>query len=382
MIINICEELRKTNVLYVKFLQWNIQDYCNIDDELKQYFYKFSSNVPYSNSDIDYHLINEIHTKFKNRIIFGESPINSGTTALVFKGNMDGKSVAIKILRKNIYEQINLGIDNIQSFLTKAIYFLSFFYKCNINLKSLVNNNKQLLLDQCNLLNEIKNIDLFKKKLFHSHSIVIPHVYKEFTEFSNNIIVMDFLDGENIQDIKTEKMYKYRASVQNFILNSYILFKVIHCDLHIGNIILLDNNQVGIIDFGMIIEISSTQSNNILKFFLSLANSNVKLLIISITNILINNNNDIAKIQCIIKEPLKTIETDLFNTEKKVCINKLIRTIRIILTKINGISEINPKASHILLSIISSIKTLDKFSGGSGLADAIKKHLDTDNFFD
>jgi predicted unusual protein kinase regulating ubiquinone biosynthesis (AarF/ABC1/UbiB family) len=389
MIINICEDLRKNNILYVKIVQWNIQDYCNIDEELKQYFNKFGSNVPYTKKDIDFDLINKIQLHFNNILKFENnfSPINSGTTSLVFKGKLNEKQVAIKILRKNIFNEINFGIENLVFIMNIIIYFLSFFYNdLNNNFISLIYNNKNLLLSQCDLLNEVKNIDLFKKTIgcFPNGNIIIPHIYNEFTEFSNNIVVMDFLNGKTVSDFNNSDLIKYNLIVQDVILNSYLLYKVVHADLHTGNIILLDNCKVGIIDFGMIIKISSYQSNNIFKLFLSLANSDVNLLMKSIACILYSQNSDLSKIQIIIKDAIELIKADLLNKNKKLCINNIIKVIRIILIKINNNNKINinSEASHILLSLISSLNTIDIFASRSGLGNTIGKYLSSDTFFD
>jgi len=382
MIINICEELRKTNILYVKIIQWNIQDYCKIDNELKHYFYKFSNNVPYTNNDIDFELINQVQTHFKDRLIFDNIPINSGTTALVFKGNMEGKPVAIKILRKNIYKQITVGIENIQIILNRTIYLLSFFYKINTNLNSLIKNNKQLLIDQCNFLNEIKNIELFAEKVVYHPNIVIPCVYKQFTEFSNKLIVMDYLDGHNINDINVEKVREYNKVAQQFILNSYFVFKTIHADLHAGNLILLDNHKVGIIDFGIIVEINNKQCNNILQFFIGVSNANVNMLKKSIINLLLLHESDIDKIKNMVDEPLEMIRPNLFNKKEPISVNNLIRAIRMIVSRLDGSINIHPSAPQILLSIISSIYTLEKFSNCGTLTDTITKHLSSETFFD
>jgi len=384
MIINICDQIREINILYVKIVQWNIQDYYNINEDLKQYFYKFNCNVPYSICDIDYDIINKIQNRYENRLTFDKIPINSGTTALVFKGQLDNKPVAIKVLRKNIYKRIEDGIENINNLLEIFIYIASFFYKVNKNLADLINNNKNILLKQCHLLNEVKNINCFKSKIIASSNIVIPNVYTEFTEFENNIIVMDYLDGCNINDIKdgtkNKNILMYAQTIKKFILNSYLVFKIVHADLHAGNIILLDDNKVGIIDFGIVIEISTKQCNNMFKFFLSLANTDANLLKKSLINLLIKDNNDIEKIKEIVNEPLQFITDDMFAKNKKVCVNKIIKVLKLLLSKIDGNADIKPSISNVLLSLISSLYILEKVDEGNGLPSTIKNIMEFDKF--
>jgi predicted unusual protein kinase regulating ubiquinone biosynthesis (AarF/ABC1/UbiB family) len=381
-IINICEKIRKINVLYVKMLQWSLQDYFSIDDELKQYFYTFNSNVPYNNDDVDHKLLNRLEQKFKDVLVFNKTPINSGTTALIFKGEFNGKKVAIKVLRKNMYEKIYHGVENIKNLLYIITYLLSFFYKITSKLQiSLISNNKNLLLKQCDLLNEVKNIEIFKNAHRLNKDIVIPTVYKEFTEFDNGVIVMDYLEGSNINDVTKEKIQLYKSTVSAFILNSFLFFKVIHGDFHAGNILLMEDScRIGIIDFGIIIEISKKQSNDIFKFFLGIKNADVNMLIKSLTNLILENVNDKDKLKNIIRKPLELVENDLFSKTGKLHVDRIVTAIQLLIVGIDGNVNVDPRVSYILLSIISSLHIIEKLDRGDGCANVITNHLKIKNF--
>lgn len=381
-IINICEKIIKVNVLYVKVVQWNIQDYFNIDDELKLYLYKFNANAPYSDDDVDYNCINKLEMHFKDRLIFDKTPVNSGTTSIIFKGNFNGKPVAIKVLKKNIYEKIDNGLENITNLLYTITYILSFFYKTNTNLHSLLTNNKKLLLKQCDFLNENKNLEIFKNKHIANPDIVIPNVYAEFTEFDNNVIVMDYLDGRNLNYEKKEQLEPYKQQIKDLIINSYYFFKVIHADLHAGNIILLDDNKVGIIDFGIIVELTNNQCNHIFKFFLSLNLCDMTMFKKSLVNLLLKNKNDAEKIEDIVREPLDIVKDNIFSKKSKACVKSIVKALQLIIIKIDGSVDVDPGVSYILLSFISCIHILEKLDDEKGLGNLIKNHLNVDDFFD
>ena len=63
---NITTRLSNLNILYTKFLQWIINDAIYTNEEIKKSLEKFTDNVEYQESDIDYisllQLINNLHT--------------------------------------------------------------------------------------------------------------------------------------------------------------------------------------------------------------------------------------------------------------------------------------------------------------------------------
>ena len=68
IIMAICDELSKINTFYVKAIQWNIHSSFKLDNELEQYFKKFSSNVPFTNEDINLHIFYQIQSNFFNYV--------------------------------------------------------------------------------------------------------------------------------------------------------------------------------------------------------------------------------------------------------------------------------------------------------------------------
>ena len=115
---NILSDLGNTNIIFLKLLQWtcikndNQNNYIN--QEIIEYINSFTNNTPYTDNDIDWEILTHMFQKsikYNHKLIINSFvPINSGSISLVFKGYLDDKPVAIKILRKNILPKIIEGI--------------------------------------------------------------------------------------------------------------------------------------------------------------------------------------------------------------------------------------------------------------------------------
>ena len=129
-----------------------------------------------------------------------------------------------------------------------------------------------MLLEQTDLQQEIRNNDIFQP-ITNRYNIVVPYVYKEFNAISNNIILMEFIEGGSLLESKNDMRFFQTNSrnIQRFIQDSYLIYKIIHADLHTGNIICRDD-KIGLIDFGLVIKLSDKQGEYIADLLLSIRN--------------------------------------------------------------------------------------------------------------
>jgi len=364
---NICTELVEINKFFGKIFQWQMQEEV-LDDELAIFLKLFFSNVPYSYNDIDYTILENAicYAKNKNDTLIIENnmkPINSGTVALVFKGKLNGKDIVIKLLRNNIKTEIKNFINIYIILLDIYSFFASLFYINNSIIRTNVKNNLDILMDQCNLINEVQNIELFREKTNKNKNIVIPNVYKEYTEVFNNIIIMDFLYGKSFDDLTRDEIEIYKPIVKTFIYDNYLTYKLIHSDLHIGNVIFVKNNDkyvLGIIDFGLVQKITVKQSNIIFNLFISIINNNKRNVMKSLLLLSsINENIDYYVDKLYDKLKNTTILSD----------NKLVNfsDINILIKNIKTIEEVNitKDSSELLLSLVSSMNLSTKFDTDS-----------------
>jgi predicted unusual protein kinase regulating ubiquinone biosynthesis (AarF/ABC1/UbiB family) len=94
--------------------------------------------------------------------------------------------------------------------------------------------------------------------------VKIPSVIREATEQYPNCILMEFIEGIKINQIKKEDYEGFAKQVMKFGFVTTIVHGVTHGDLHGGNILFIkDKNdekypyKIGVIDFGIIYELDS-----------------------------------------------------------------------------------------------------------------------------
>lgn len=259
------QRLARINILYVKVFQAFALNNKLIDEKMNNMLLKFTDSAPWTFSDIDIDDLIEITDKYNLRLENGyETPINAGMISLVYKAydrNNNDKPIIIKMKRKNIEEKLHSAIEN----LLFLIYILSFIPIVNkYQLSEVINKNIEIIRHQTNFLEEVDNMNKMKINCKYIKYVKIPTAQKEVTEAYPNFIIMDFIDGIKINQIKEEDYEGFAKQVMKFGFVTTLIHGVTHGDLHGGNILFIkDENdtkykyKIGVIDFGIIYEIDT-----------------------------------------------------------------------------------------------------------------------------
>ena len=257
--------LSSINILYVKIFQAFALNNSLIDDKINNKLLKFTDNAPWNFSDIDLYQLIEMTDKYNINLPNGyEVPINSGMISLVFKGyerNNPNKKFIIKMKRKNIQQRLDDAIDN----LLFSIYILSFIPIVNkYQIADVINRNIEIIRHQTNFLEEIDNMDKFRENCRHLKYVKIPTANRQVTQEYPNMILMDYVEGIKINQIKEEDYEPFSKLIVKFGIVTTIIHGVTHGDLHGGNILFIKDlndvkypHKIGVIDFGIIYEVGT-----------------------------------------------------------------------------------------------------------------------------
>lgn len=270
LLIDFVETLSKDNIFYIKIFQ-GIGSNTNIFNEKQsEYLKKFLDKVPYKISEL-YDELNEELNKVgeKNEELKIDLDtleiINSGIIGIVYKAKMNNKTIVIKVIKNNIRNKIYDALYEYEKIIKVLKYFslFKFYY-----IDDIFYSNKELLLKQLDFMFEVENMKIFYENNKNTDYIEIPYVYEEFTKNNNKIIVMDYLEGKKLNEIEEDDKDNYLEQLVNFSFKSILFNRTFHCDLHPGNIIFLDNpKRLGIIDYGIIGDITKEEQANIYNFF-------------------------------------------------------------------------------------------------------------------
>ncbi len=223
-----------------------------------------------------------LQSNYKNTFAeINENPIGTASIGVVYKAKLNtGEDVVIKVRRPNIRQKIETDFQII-SFLVSKIEKASDDLKY-LGLSRVVDDFFSSIESELNYHIEASNAKKMKgildemdtDKVFH-----VPHIYSDFS--SENMIVMEFFRGIPFNEIKTldqDLEKKMILGVGQFI-RTLLSHGFFHADLHGGNFLHLESNEIGIIDFGLIGNLSKSSRLNLIAILYALVNNNFENLV-------------------------------------------------------------------------------------------------------
>lgn len=189
-------------------------------------------------------------------LFFQKEAIGTASVGVVFKAQLrDGTPVVVKVRRPGIEKEIEADF-SILMFLALQAEKVSRELRY-LGISRVVNDFAVTLHRELNFHIEAMNCERFKKNI-EKHDVknfyYIPNVFKEYS--SENVLVMEELIGipfsrhEAImahQNVLIPRMeYGVKLFLQTFLKDGFF-----HADLHGGNFFFLENEKIGIIDFGL-----------------------------------------------------------------------------------------------------------------------------------
>ncbi|MDP6641984.1 MAG: AarF/ABC1/UbiB kinase family protein [Candidatus Nanoarchaeia archaeon] len=244
-------------------------------------FFKLQDNV----RPLSYRQVKSIIEKeFKQplRQIFkslDKHPIASASIGQVHKGKLkSGEKVAVKVQRPNMKELFEADIDimyKLAGMLEKRVPETKLYRPTQIIKEFEEYTKKELDHSQ-----EAKNIDDFSK-VNQNKDIVVPKVFWNYTK--QKVLTMEFIDGKKIHNVKKfSDINSYERIVMNNIASSTIKqileYRIFHADPHPGNILLLWDNKIALLDFGIVGRLDEDLAEKIENVFISLMKPNSSLL--------------------------------------------------------------------------------------------------------
>lgn len=182
---------------------------------------------------------------------FSDTPIAAATIAQVHEATLhDGRRVAVKIQRPGLEAIIATDI----AALTSLVALLeSLFTRLRaLDLPVLVNEFANSLKRETDFQREARSIVLFRNSLADVPDLWIPDVVTERS--SGNVLTMEFSAGERVDLYATlhpEAIPRAINTLVRLMLQTIFEEGLFHADPHPGNVFILPDGRLSLLDFGM-----------------------------------------------------------------------------------------------------------------------------------
>ena len=183
-------------------------------------------------------------------------PLGRASMAVVHRAVLrDGTPVAVKVLRPGIRGKVATDLHTMRQLLPPIIGRVA--GATPEMLGPMLDGLTQQLSEELDLRNEAAVMDLFRTLLDHVDlpGVVIPRTYPELS--GPRVLTMELLDGVPIDDLASvEAMGADPAPVVAEVVKSFFLttlgYGIFHGDVHAGNLLLLRDGGVGVLDWGIV----------------------------------------------------------------------------------------------------------------------------------
>lgn len=250
-----------------------------VGEKLAQILSHFQDRLnPFCEKKVRKILVKEFGQNFDKIFVeFDYQARASASIAQVHKAKLvGGQEVAVKILRPCIKKIVARDIKTLTLF-TKIVRKFSPF-----TAKTLADINL-LLVDaaksELNLLKEGANAIRLKENMIAAKGFYVPEIYLNYS--TPNILVSEWIDGTKFSDKNAIHATHFdKTEIAKNLVISYFMqvysFGYFHADMHPGNLFLMKNGDIAVVDFGIMGEIDKKTRLAVAEIFIGFLHQDYK----------------------------------------------------------------------------------------------------------
>lgn len=194
-------------------------------------------------------------------------PVASASLAQVYKARISGEAtVAVKIRRPGVWERLSVDV----GLLYKLANFIEHLVPAarRVHMSEAVERFEREIKKELDFENERSNILSLRKAVTDRNELKIPKPYPEYC--SERILTLEWLSGVKIserEELLQEDLEPGRIAnlIGQLYLYQILELGIYHSDPHPGNIFVLGQEKVGLVDFGLIGELEEEDKEKLTK---------------------------------------------------------------------------------------------------------------------
>ncbi len=204
---------------------------------------------------------------------FDKTPLAAASLSQVHRAILlDGRSVAVKVQRPGIRDQIALDLDvllELAGFLDRHIDMAKRFM-----LQETIEEFRKALVRELDFKEEAQNLVILSENLEEYEKIVVPLPVHAYT--TSKVLTMEHIRGQKITSMHPlgrPEINGHELADELFsaYLKQILIDGFYHADPHPGNVFLTDDGRLALIDLGMAARISGGMQKKLLRFTLAIS---------------------------------------------------------------------------------------------------------------
>ena len=229
---------------------------------------------PFSFEEVESIITSELGVRISKAFSdFDPVPIAAASLGQVHRAAMrDGRSVAVKVQRPGIREQI---ADDLDAF-SEVAQLLDNHTEAGkrYEFRKVLEEFRKTLLKELDYKQEAKNLIVMSENLSDFDSLVIPLPIEDYT--TSRVLTMDYIHGQKITslsplkriDIDGDELARqlFRGYLRQILVHGFF-----HSDPHPGNVFLTDDGRIALLDLGMVGRISPGMQEKLLQLLLAIS---------------------------------------------------------------------------------------------------------------
>ncbi|MFD2518561.1 ABC1 kinase family protein [Salinimicrobium flavum] len=236
----------------------------------------------------------EIGTKISKAFnTFEEEPLASASIGQVHLAELrSGKKVAVKVQRPGIRKKFLDDLNTLEEMAALAVKHTEVGKQYAFD--DVLGELRRIMLQELDYLREANNLVTLGTNLKTYRKLIVPQPIPDYT--TSRVLTMEYVKGKKITSVsplrKTEEDY---TPLVDELIEAYLKQIVsdgfVHADPHPGNIHLLENDQIALMDLGMVAKFSKQMQEYLLRLLLNLSKNDGE----EIANILLDMSEHTEK---------------------------------------------------------------------------------------
>ena len=229
---------------------------------------------PFPYEEVDRIVSGELGVRISKAFIdFDPQPLAAASLAQVHLAHMrDGRAVVVKVQRPDIREQI---VEDLEA-LGEIAHFLDAHTEVGkrYDFVNMLKDLRASLLRELDFKLEANNLITFIENLREFDRIIIPEPIEDFC--TSRVLTMEYIPGKKITELSPLRLMEidgaglarelFRAYLKQILLDGFL-----HADPHPGNVFLTEDDQIALVDLGMVARLLPGLRDNVLRLLLAIA---------------------------------------------------------------------------------------------------------------